>query len=170
MIKDKITEILKRKTTILWLCALFFTIASFMEFSTPGSMDREVLRLESVIHKRQQILEQYAVKTLSLPDNEFISFKDLPEDMIIYRYFDDTLQSWANQLPIYNDDIFFFPFGYRINHMNSRVITNTPLAYLKLVEQYVSLGSAWYIVNVIVRDNQTVVTALLVQTEYPSEE
>ena len=169
MIKDKITEILKKKTTILWLCALFFTIASFMEFSTPGSMDREVLRLESVIHKRQQILEQYAINALSLPDNEFISFKDLPEDMIIYRYFEDTLQSWANQLPINNDDIFFFPFGYRINHMNSRVITNTPLAYLKLVEQYVSLGSAWYIVNVIVRENQTIVTALLVQTEYPTE-
>ncbi len=169
MLKVNFKEAMSRRTTILWLCALFFTIASFLEFSTPGSMDREVARLESVIHKRQQILEQFAVKTLALPENEFISFEDLPEDMVIYRYFDDTLQSWANQLPISNDDIFYFPYGYRINHLNSRVVTNTPLAYLKLVEQYVNLGSAWYIVNVIVKDNQTVVSALLVQTEYPTE-
>lgn len=93
MLKVNFKEAMSRRTTILWLCALFFTIASFLEFSTPGSMDREVARLESVIHKRQQILEQFAVKTLALPENEFISFEDLPEDMVIYRYFDDTLQS-----------------------------------------------------------------------------
>lgn len=169
MLKERIKVLFRKKTTILWLCALFFTIASFMEFSTPGAMDREVARLESVIHKRQQILEDFALKALNTPEDEFISFEDLPRDMVIYRYFEDTLQSWANQLPISNDDIFFFPFGYRINHLNSRVVTNTPLAYLELAEQYVNLGSAWYIVNVAVKEKQTVVSALLVQTEYPTE-
>jgi len=170
MIKVNYKDLLKKRTVILWIVAMFLTIASFLEFSSTGSLDREVARLESLIHKRQEILEKFAEKTLSAPHNEFVSFNPpLPEDMVIYRYFDDTLSSWINQLPIANDDIYFFPFGYRMNHLNSRVVTNTPLAYLGLVEQYVSLGSAWYIVNIYVKDNQTIVSALLVQTDYPTE-
>ncbi|MFA6770772.1 MAG: hypothetical protein WCR71_06325, partial [Bacteroidales bacterium] len=141
----KIKEILKQKAVILWIIALLLTLASFMEFYSATSLDREVARLESLIHKRQAILESFAKQTLDLPDDQFVSFPDFPEDMVIYRYFNDTVQSWINQLPIASDEIEFFPFGYRINHLSGRVVTNTPLAYLRLVEQYVNLGSAWYV-------------------------
>ncbi len=167
--KDKIINICRKRTTILWFIAFIFTIISFIDFTSIGSMDREVARLRSVIHKRQQILEEYTLKTLNSPENEFVTFEDFPQDMVIYRYFNDTLQSWVNQLPIANDDILLFHFGYRINHLNSRVVTNTPLAYLQLKEQYVNLGSGWYIVDVKIKNRQTVVSALLVQTEYPAE-
>jgi len=174
MIRNILSYIARKRTVLLWICAVITTIASFMEFSPAGSMDREVKRLEKRIHKRQEILESFAKRTLKLPQNEFINFEsELPEDMVIYRYFDDTLQSWANQLPISNDEIGFnFPFGYILNHMNSRVVTYTPLAYLRSsdgVEQYVSLGSAWYIVNIYTSERQVVITALLVQTDYPTE-
>jgi two-component system nitrogen regulation sensor histidine kinase NtrY len=169
MIEATFKEIIKRRTTILWVAALVFTLASFMEFSSAVSLDREVSRLEDVIHKRQLVLEQYAQQTLDLPDDEFVHFEEFPEDMVLYRYFNDTIHSWINQFPIANDDIDFFPFGYRINHLNSRVVTNTPLAYLSLSEQYVNLGSAWYVVNVYIKDNQTVIAALLIQTDYPTE-
>lgn len=164
-----IKEILSRKTTLLWIIALLLTLASFMEFSSAASLDREVSRLENLIHKRQAILESYVLKTLDMPSNEFVTFNDFPEDMVIYRYFNDTVQSWINQLPIASDEIEFFPFGYRINHLSSRVVTNTPLAYLSLVEQYVNLGSAWYVVNVYTKENQTIIAALLIQTDYPTE-
>lgn len=169
MAAKSIKEILSKKSTVLWIIALILTLASFMEFSSAASLDREVSRLESLIHKRQLILESFARKTLELPNDEFVTFEDFPEDMVIYRYFNDTVQSWVNQLPLANDEIEFFPFGYRINHLSSRVVTNTPLAYLRLVEQYVNLGSAWYVVNVYIKDNQTVIAALLIQTDYPTE-
>lgn len=164
-----IKEILSRKTTMLWIIALLLTLASFMEFSSAASLDREVSRLETLIHKRQAILESYVLKTLDKPSNEFVTFNDFPEDMVIYRYFNDTVQSWIHQLPLASDEIEFFPFGYRINHLSSRVVTNTPLAYLSLVEQYVNLGSAWYVVNVYTKQNQTIIAALLIQTDYPTE-
>lgn len=162
-------EIFKRKSSILWIGALLFTFASFVEFSPPSSIDREVSRLESVIHKRQQLLEGYAMEVMNRPADEFSFIENFPEDMVIYRYFDDTLQFWINQFPISNDDIDFFPFGYRINHLNSSVVTNTPLAYLSFAEQYVNLGSAWYVVNVYIEENQTIIAALLVQTDFPTE-
>ncbi|PKO98665.1 MAG: hypothetical protein CVU13_09545 [Bacteroidetes bacterium HGW-Bacteroidetes-8] len=170
MIRRNIRYSIRKRTTILWICVLGMTIASFMEFSSTGSMDREVSNLESRIHKRQKLLEEFAVKTIKHPIDQFLSFEEeLPEDMVIYRYFDNTLHSWANQLPISNDDIDLFTFGYTLNHLNSTVVTNTPLAYLGVTEQYVSLGSAWYIVNIYSKNNQTVITALLVQTDYPTE-
>jgi len=169
MAVKNIKEILSNKIIVLWIIALLLTLASFMEFSSAESLDREVSRLETLIHKRQSILESFAYKTLELPSDEFVNFSDFPEDMVIYRYFNDTVQSWINQLPLANDEIEFFPFGYRINHLSSRVVTNTPLAYLRLVEQYVNLGSAWYVVTVYVKDNQTVIAALLIQTDYPTE-
>jgi len=89
--------------------------------------------------------------------------------MVIYRYCSDTLQSWVNQLPVSNDDIDFFPFGYTLNHLTSRGISNTPLAYLGAKEQYVSLGSAWYIVSTYTEGKVAVVAALLIQTDYNTE-
>ncbi|MDD3272984.1 MAG: ATP-binding protein [Bacteroidales bacterium] len=157
------------RTTILWVLMSLMAISSFIEFSSPNSMDREVESLEKTIHKRQAVLAEYAAKALQEPDTIFVDFPELPSDMVIYRYCSDTLQSWANQLPVSNDDIDFFPFGYTLNHLTSRGISNTPLAYLGASEQYVSLGSAWYIVSTYTKGKVTVVAALLVQTDYNSE-
>ena len=168
-IKRTLYYINNNRTSFLWAIAFILTVVSYLELSPVGSLDREVSRFESQIHRRQTILEEYAVEVLNSPDTAFIRFDQFPSDMVIYRYFNDTLQSWINQLPIANDDIDYFPFAYRMNHLGSRVVTNTPLAYLGMVEQYVSLGSAWYIVNVYVRHNQTIVAALMVQTDYPTE-
>ncbi|OFY41721.1 MAG: hypothetical protein A2X18_10365 [Bacteroidetes bacterium GWF2_40_14] len=151
------------------MLAILLMIVSFLEFSSSDSMDREVTRLENRIHKRQQILEDFVIKASETSDTLFIDFSDFPEDMIIYRYYNDTLQSWMNQLPIANDDIDKFTFGYRINHLNSKVVTNTPLAYVGVIEQYMSLGSAWYIVRQYKKGNMSIVAALLIQTDYPTE-
>lgn len=157
------------RTTILWVLMSLMAISSFMEFSSPNSMDREVAKLEKTIHKRQAVLADYAARALDVPDTLFLDFPGLPSDMVLYRYCADTLQSWVNQLPVSNDDIDFFPFGYTLNHLTSRGISNTPLAYIGTREQYVSLGSAWYIVNSYSRGRVTVVAALLIQTDYNSQ-
>ena len=157
------------RTPLLWVLALMLAIFSFMEFSSPNSMDREVEKLENTIHKRQHLLEEYAQKALDTPDSVFLRFPELPSDMVIYRYIADTLQSWVNQLPVGNDDIDFFPFGYTLNHLTSRGVSNTPLAYIGETEKYVSLGSAWYIVSSYSTGNVTVLAALLVQTDFPSD-
>ena len=74
------------RTPLLWVLALMLAIFSFMEFSSPNSMDREVEKLENTIHKRQHLLEEYAQKALDTPDSVFLRFPELPSDMVIYRY------------------------------------------------------------------------------------
>jgi len=167
--KEILVTIMKKRTAILWILAFLFTIFSFFEFSSSDSMDREVSRLEHKIQKRQKILEDFVNKSMETPDSVFLSFPNFPKDMVIYRYYDDTLQSWLNQLPISNDDIYYFPFDYRINHLNSKGVSNTPIAYVRDLEQYMSLGSAWYIVNKYQKGNMSLVAAILIQTDYPTE-
>lgn len=169
-----LSSITRKRTVTLWMLALLLMIISFLEFSSSDSMDREVTRLEKRIHKRQQILEDFVLKAMETPDSLFIDFSDFPEDMVIYRYYrdrydNDTLQSWINQLPIANDDINQFTFGYRINQLNSKGVTNTPLAYIDDFEQYISLGSAWYVVRQYKQENMSIIAALLIQTDYPTE-
>jgi len=167
--KEILAIIIKKRIAILWILAFLFTIFSFFEFSSSDSMDRDVERLEHRIQKRQKILENFAFKAIEAPDSVFLSFKDFPKDMVIYRYYEDTLQSWVNQLPISNDEIYYFLLDYRINHLNSKGVSNTPLAYARDLEQYMSLGSAWYIVQKYQKGNLRLIAALLIQTDYPTE-
>lgn len=127
-------------------------------------------RIENRVQKRLALLHQFAQKAFEIPDDEFIEFPDLPQDMVIYRYRQDTLQSWANQFPISSDDIQSFDYYHRINYLSSRGVTNIPLAYIREGEsQYVSLGSAWYVVDRYSQGSTTVFAALLVQTDYHSD-
>ncbi len=172
--KRIIKEILSKKGRILWILAAILAFASFFKFSSSGSMDREVEILEKKIHKRQGLLERYSIAALEKPDTAFLSFNDFPEDMVIYRYCKDSLdswflQSWINQFPVSSDDIEQITFAYWISHLNSKSVTNTPLAYASDTEQYMNLGSAWYIVKMYMKEDMRIISALMVQTDYPTE-
>lgn len=176
MMRNLFRNLIFKRESILIIVSLILIFISFIEFSSSFSIERKVKNLESRIQNRQVILEKYAKKALEGPYTKFLEMPDLPDDMVIYRYCADTLQSWVNQLPISNDDIDYYSFGYRINYLSSRGVANTPLAYLSLDEQYVNLGSAWYIVKVlskelnsVSREKIIVISALLVQTDYRNE-
>ena len=57
------------------------------------------------VEKRLAILENYAQQALKADPQAWLRLEDLPEDMVVYRYREDTLQSWAHQFPLRNDDI-----------------------------------------------------------------
>lgn len=148
--------------------ALLLSFSFLNPFTTP-SVEKEAMRLEKKIRQRQAILEEYAAQALKTPVDTVLSFKDFPEDMVIYKYNADTIQSWVNQFPINNDEVDVLPLWYRLHYMNSRSLFNTPLAYLTTREQYVNLGSAWYVVKVYKEEGVKVIAGLLVKTEYLSD-
>lgn len=156
-----------RTAVFLSLSLLFLAISYFAVPSGQG-LESEVARMEKKIHNRQQILQGYVDAALEPPVEEWLGFDDLPDDMVIYRYNADTLQSWVNQFPVANDEVDVLTLWYRINHLNSRSLFSTPLAYLTEQEQYVNLGSAWYVVKVYRKDAVKVISGLLIKTEYLS--
>lgn len=153
---------------ILAVTALVLLVAAFTSQSYDKKMRREVARVERALHKRQRIIEKYAIKAMNSEDR-WISFDNLPEDMVIYCYHADSLRCWKHEFPISNDAIKAYTFSYRLQYTNNRNMYATPLAYIGVKEKYVNLGSSWYIVNTqISPDFQTkIITGILVRTEYP---
>ena len=156
-----------RTSVLLGIAVLLFLVSYFAVPSGAG-LEAEVARMEKKIHGRQQILQEYVDKALHTPADEWVRFEDFPSDMVIYKYHADTLQSWANQFPVSNDEVDVLTLWYRMNHLNGRSLYSTPLAYLGEQEQYVNLGSAWYIVKIYKQDKVKVISGLLVKTEYLS--
>lgn len=154
----------------LLVAAVVVFALSFLSSNYGRRLSNEVDKVGSALHKRQKIIEQYAIKALEA-NGEWTDMDDLPEDMVIYCYRNDSLCSWTHQFPISNDAIRAYSFSYRLQYRNDRNVYSTPLAYIGVKEQYVNLGSSWYIVNTQISNDFSVkvVTGILVRTEYPSD-
>ena len=84
----------------------------------PGNTGREAERISRAIGKRMHILDKHISSALVAGQRTWAGHHDLPSDMVIYRYIDDTLQSWSNLFPVKDDNI------------ASRIIIVTPLPWL----------------------------------------
>jgi len=86
-------KLLAWRTTILWVLMSLMAVSSFVEFSSPNSMDREVEKLEKTIHKRQSVLADYAARALQIPDTVLLIFLNFH---LIWS-FTDTVQTLSSR-------------------------------------------------------------------------
>lgn len=116
------------------LCFVFGAIAvalfllSFIVSNSEVRIRREARKVERKIERRQKVIDSYAKKAMEVPANEWLQFEDFPDDMVLYKYNADTLQSWINQFSISNDEVDVYPLWYRLHYMSNGNLFNTPLA------------------------------------------
>ena len=160
--------ILKNHTSTVWILAVLFLALSYVNtpYSSPA---RKAVQVEKKLHKREKLLQDYVDLAFSTPSDRWLSFEDFPEDMVLYKYVADTLQSWANLFPISNDEVDFTPTWYRIHDLKNRNLFNTPLAFLKDSVQYVNLGYSWYIVKTYRKENVKIICGIEIIKQYHSE-
>lgn len=97
------------------------------------------------VMSRLELLDDHIAKAL-LTDKESLMVPErIPDDMVIYLYVNDSLQSWNNQFPILHDRISTKAPFERLMPTNNRVIS--PLADITPDLQYMNLGTKWYIVK-----------------------
>ena len=161
--------VMENSTAVACFVTLLFFSISFLITPSRDTVERDAGKLERKIQQRQHLLEEYVQMAFDNPVDQWLQIDDFPQDMIIYKYNADTLQTWVNQFPIHNDDVDVLPLWYRLHYLNTRSLYNTPLAYLAEREQYVNLGSAWYIVNVYKQGRVKIIAGLLVKSEYLSD-
>ncbi len=158
----------KYRTMIFATITILLFSLSYVITPAANNLERETKRLEHNVQKRQAILEEFAQQAMDTPIEEWLNMPDLPSDMVVYKYNLDTMQSWVNQFPITNDDINSLFLWYRLQYKTNINLHNAPLAYLGPDEQYVNLGSAWYVLKLYKKERVQVITGLLVKTEYLS--
>ena len=155
---------------VLFALALVLLALSTIRPDYEWRLRRQVARVERSLHKRERLAERYASLALNAVDEDWIDFDDMPEDIVLYCYQSDTMKCWTHQFPISNDEVDVYPYTYRLQFSSNRNLYSSPLAYIGIREQYVNLGSAWYVVTThFTMDRKLkVVTGILVKTEYPS--
>ena len=133
------------------LILLFFFLAiAFFLFShaggTPDSDARRIAdRTERKIEARVRVLDQYLEKARETDAYGLMDLNDIPDDMVIYKYVNDSLQSWCNQFSIINDDISARLVFQRLTDQKSTIVS--PLSEVSEDLSYMNLGPKWYIVK-----------------------
>ena len=111
----------------------------------PVNTAREAAKVSRTAGIRMHILEKYIGSALTADRRVWAGHNDLPSDMVIYRYIDDTLQSWSNQFPVRNDDIssrIAFP---RLSRPRESIFS--PLAEVTPEVSFVNYGQKWFLVK-----------------------
>ena len=136
----------------LWPALLVLSVVLLIfAVATPravGDTDSAARKVERRLERRMAALDYYIAR----PQQK------LPDDMVIYTYADDTLQSWRGQFPIYNDDISSRVVVQRIT--NPRVNLRSPLSYVTEEPSFLNIGPKWYLVKAQGADGQRIIAGL----------
>lgn len=139
--------LVRYSSQILFCLALVLLALSTIRPDYEARLRRQVARVERSLHKRELLAERYSSLAIGAVDKEWIDFDDMPEDIVLYCYQSDTMKCWTHQFPISNDEVDVYPYTYRLQFSSNRNLYSNPLAYIGIREQYVNLGSGWYVVT-----------------------
>jgi signal transduction histidine kinase len=144
--------------TALILAMLLFVLS--MAGNNAGSdTDKVAEKMAERIETRLAILDSYVDAALKTDRKELILPEGIPEDMVIYRYINDSLQSWTNQFSIINDDISSLVVFQRLTDKRTQFVS--PLVDVTEELSYRNLGTKWYLVRYECgEDNQKVMAGL----------
>ena len=140
------------------LVLLFFFVLALVLFlfsHTGDSPDKDVRRvserLERKIDARVRLLNQYLIKAQESDADGLVALSDISDDMVIYKYVNDSLQSWCNQFSVINDDISARLIFHRLTNLKNPIVS--PLSEVTEDMSYMNLGPKWYIVKSVEGDN-----------------
>lgn len=115
--------------------SVFFLVLAVTTPRSVGDAASAAKKIEQRLGRRMAKLDWYAVHPQA----------KLPDDMVIYCYSGDSLKSWRNQFPLFNDDIGSRMVVQRIT--NPRVNLRSPLSYVGEEPSFINIGPKWYIVK-----------------------
>ncbi len=146
----------KRLPMVALILALTLFVLS-MSGNDPGSdTDEAAKEMAERIEKRLDILEDYISLSAS---GSLLLHEGLPDDMVVYRYVNDSLFSWNNQFSTLNDDIASRLVFYRLTDRANSLIS--PLTEATNEISYLNIGPKWYLVkSVSFEGNQKIIAGL----------
>ena len=134
--------------TALAAAILFFM--SIIEERTEGKTEHVAESAGKRVEKRIDILESY-IRMTQEASSQHSCLEELPDDMVIYKYENDSLISWSNQFSVLNDNINNRLVFQRLTNLKSRIVS--PLLGITDKYSYVNLGPKWYVVKCVENDN-----------------
>lgn len=148
--------------TFWWIFALGLALVVGLAatlFSLPYGTETAARLASRGTERRIALMDKYINEVLEMKDYdpETQPLKDIPQDIVIYKYVCDTLQAWYNQFTEINDDISSKLIFSRVTPSPNRLYS--PLNKAGEDVTYVNMGPKWYLIKAVRGDRQTLVIA-----------
>lgn len=131
----------------LVVAGIVLIVVAFGPFSPPNDTASVAKRASSITERRILKLETFMSMAAEEDHSHWLELNGLPDDMVIYRYCGDTLQSWCNEFPVYNDNLKYRVLAPMLT--SSDYSLESPLAAVSDTLGYVNLGSKWYLAKIL---------------------
>lgn len=145
---------------VLLAAALVLGIYSVLIPSFEPSSFAVSREVSNTLERRFHKLEQYANTLLYLPESraDWPDLDGFPDDMVIYKYVDDTLHSWYNRFSVYEDDI-------TSGQLYARVVGSvaSPLIEVSADPLCFKFGDKWYVARLLEKENVKLIEGLLIK-------
>lgn len=128
---------------------------------SPGDTDSASRRVERKVEQRMTMLDAFMDKATKSDHSRTLNA--IPEDMVVYRYVNDTLTNWYNQFTVANDDITSRYLFQTLNNPRAEVVS--PLAYASEEVCLVNMGPRWYLLKSRTENEVKVIGGLMVMNE-----
>ena len=138
--------------------ALLVFLLSLFSGTGRSNLEGAAQNLGERVDARMQKLDGYIGEALHGDLQGWMNLEGLPEDMVVYRYVADTLQSWAHQFPIRSDDIRPRTLVQRLGEGRSNFAS--PLRDATEQLTFVNHGSKWYLEKLVPSDGCKVIAGL----------
>ena len=136
LVRKRISAALVGAAFLVFLASHFVGTGRSRAESAAESMGRRV-------EARMQMLDGFIQEALAGDPEGWMVLEGLPEDMVVYRYVGDTLQSWVHQFPIRNDDLRPLALVQRLGDSRTSVVS--PLREVTGQVSFVNHGPKWYL-------------------------
>ena len=155
-----VRDFINRKFTLAtFVTALALFMLSLAGNKSVNDTEKVADRLGRRIEKRVDLLDRYIGQALSTPTDQLMEIRNFPDDMVMYRYVNDSLQSWCNQFSVLNDDISSRLVFQRLTNLRGRIVS--PLSEVTEDLSFLNFGPKWYIVKMAVGDwNEKVIAGI----------
>lgn len=135
--------ILKKFPLICLVLSLVIFILSLANIGGTGNLERTVSKTEDKLQARIEALDKLISNTLSVDPEANTEPEKIDDDLVIYRYVNDSLVFWNNQFPILNDDISRKMVFHRLSPIDNRI--ESPLADVTQEFSYMQIGTKSYL-------------------------
>ena len=128
-----------------FIISMVLFLLSMLEIFSNKHTDAIAERTSKRIESRLRILEKHVFHTHESPLDQTVPPHTLPEDMVIYRYVNDSLKSWNNHFSLINDDISVKLEIPKLTSRRSRLVS--PLNDATDSFSFINLGPKWYLIK-----------------------
>ena len=154
----------KRSVIRQWLgiglvsAALLLLAAGFLWDRGYENTESAAVGLGQRVEERIGLLDRQLEEAFAQDPDGWLHLPHLPEDMVIYRYREDTLQSWAHQFPLMNDDIRSRTVVQRLGDQRGHLAS--PLREVGSNLSFANYGPRWYLVKSVDREGTRLIAGL----------